>query len=176
MERESEWKRKWGKRSNENSGNGSSVAFTCYQRYEHLATDLPLPMITTSASRVLVVPLALLWSVRWRSHVSRSSSGSSSSTSNTSAANATHHREHLRWRCGNVRHRSMVDGRARSRFFLQCLVKPNAKIFGSHHRQLPRQASQDAQLCCFRVWPDRESWVDVRKRSAVSRQERVLAV
>lgn len=113
-------------------------------------------MITTSVSRVLVVPLTLLWSVRWRSHVSRSSSGSSSSTSNTSAANATHHREDLRWRCGNVRHRSMVDGRARSRFFLQCLVKPNAKIFGSHHRQLPRQASQDAQLCCFRVWPDRE--------------------
>jgi hypothetical protein len=62
-----------------------------------------------------------------------------------------------------MRRWSMVDGWTRSRFFLQCLVEPDAEILGRHNRQLPRQPSQNVELCFFRVWPDEESRVDVRK-------------
>ena len=132
---------------------------------------LLLPMIATSVSRVLLCPLALPRSERWRTHVSWSSSGNSSSSSS-----ATLHHGKLRQRHSNMRRRSMVNGWGRSRFFLQCLVEPNAEILGRHNRQLPWQTSQNAKLCFFRVWPDDESWVYVRKWSAVGGQERVLAV
>ena len=41
------------------SGTGSFIEFSCYRRYELLATFL-LPLIATSVSRVLLGPLALL--------------------------------------------------------------------------------------------------------------------